>query len=136
MFLLDTNVISETRRNKPHGAVLAWLRQAPSEGLYLSAISFGEIQRGIELTRALDPVKADAIEAWANQLADFHVVLPVDASIYRRWARLMHGKPDHHQTDGLIAATALVHGMTVVTRNVKDFKLFGVALINPFQYGR
>ena len=64
MFLLDTNVISETRRNKPHGAVLAWLRQAPSEGLYLSAISFGEIQRGIELTRALDPVKADAIEAW------------------------------------------------------------------------
>ena len=82
------------------------------------------------------PVKADAIEAWANQLADFHVVLPVDASIYRRWARLMHGKPDHHQTDGLIAATALVNGLTVVTRNVKDFKPFGVALINPFQYGR
>lgn len=135
MYLLDTNVVSETRKNRPHGGVLAWLRQAPSDGLYLSAISFGEIQRGIELTRAIDPDKARDIEAWASQLADLHAVLPVDAAIYRRWARLMHGKPDHHQTDGLIAATALAHGLTVVTRNVRDFKPFQVPVLDPFRFG-
>jgi predicted nucleic acid-binding protein len=134
MFLLDTCVISETRRNKPRGAVLAWLRQTPAASLYLSAISLGEIQKGIELTRELDPAKAGIIEAWATRLMEFHTLLPADAAVCRQWARLMHGKPNHHQIDGLIAATALVHGLTVVTRNTADFEPFGVALLNPFLF--
>lgn len=136
MFLLDTNVISELRKNKPHGGVLAWLEQAPETGLYLSAVTIGEIQAGIELARGLDPAKAEDIQSWLDELAHSFAVLPADAAVFRRWAKLMHGRHDHHIEDGLIAATALAHGLTVVTRNTKDFKPFGVALLDPFRFGR
>ena len=76
--------------------------------------------------------KAGEIEAWLDQMAQTFNVLPVDAPIFRRWARFMHRKPDHHLEDALIAATAAVHGLTVVSRNVRDFKPFGVKLLNPF----
>lgn len=132
MFLLDTNVISETRKRRPHGAVLAWIRTVSDQSLHVSAVTIGEIQTGIELTRERDADKAKEIEAWLDQLAQTFNVLPVDAPIFRCWARLMHRKPDHHLEDALIAATAIVHGLTVVTRNVRDFKAFGVALLNPF----
>ncbi|MBS0213894.1 MAG: type II toxin-antitoxin system VapC family toxin [Proteobacteria bacterium] len=136
MFLLDTNVVSELRRNKPHGAVLAWYQQAPEHGLYLSAVTLGEIQKGIELTRALDAAKASEIQTWLDGLACNFPILPADTAVFRQWARLMHGRSDHHLEDALIAATALAHGLTVVTRNVRDFKPFGVAVFDPFRFGR
>ncbi|MCD9007038.1 type II toxin-antitoxin system VapC family toxin [Luteimonas sp. XNQY3] len=136
MFLLDTNVVSELRKNKPHGGVLAWLDQAPDSGLFLSAVTAGEIQAGIEITRKLDPAKAKELQSWLDELTQSFPILPADAAVFRRWALLMHGRADHHLEDGLIAATALVHGLTVVTRNIKDFKSFGVALLDPCRFGR
>ncbi|MBA3623114.1 MAG: type II toxin-antitoxin system VapC family toxin [Methylibium sp.] len=133
MYLLDTNVVSEVRKRKPHGAVLAWLEAAPESALHVSAVTLGEIQAGIEITREQDRAKAAEIETWLEQLAQSLQVLPADAAVFRRWAKLMHGRPDHHLEDALIAATALVHGLTVVTRNTRDFKPFGVALVDPFR---
>jgi toxin FitB len=132
MFLLDTNVISELRRVKPHGAVLSWLRAAPEQDLHLSAVSLGEIQAGIELTREQDPTKADALESWVEQVAASYNVLPMDAETFRIWARLMHRRSNTLYEDAMIAATAKRHQLTVVTRNVGDFAHFGVALFNPF----
>jgi predicted nucleic acid-binding protein len=132
MYLLDTNVVSELRKQKPHKGVLAWIRNASEESLYLSAVTIGEVQAGIEITRDQDAQKASEIEEWLDSLAESYSVLVVDAALFRRWAQLMHGRPDHHIEDGLIAATALVHGLIVVTRNVRDFEPFGVQLINPF----
>jgi predicted nucleic acid-binding protein len=132
-YLLDTNVVSELRKRKPHGAVLAWIRQVPEDSLFVSAVTLGEIQAGIEITREQDAAKADEIEQWLDDLAQTYSVLAVDASVFRRWAQLMHRRPDHHLEDALIAATALVRGLTVATRNTDDFTPFAVDLINPFQ---
>jgi toxin FitB len=132
MYLLDTNVVSELRKPKPHKGVLSWIHDAADESLYLSAVTIGEIQAGIEVTREQNAVKSKEIEEWLDGLADHYNVLVVDAAIFRRWAKLMHRRPDHHLEDGLIAATALVRGLSVVTRNVRDFERFGVKLINPF----
>jgi toxin FitB len=134
MFLLDTNVISELRRAKPHGAVLSWLRAAPEQDLHLSAVSLGEIQAGIELTREQDPKKADALESWVEQVAASYNVLPMDAETFRMWARLMHRRSDTLYEDAMIAATAKRHQLTVVTRNMRDFKPFGVEVLNPFAF--
>jgi predicted nucleic acid-binding protein len=133
MYLLDTNVVSELRKLNPHKGVLAWIHEASEESLYLSAVTLGEIQAGIEITRDHDVAKADEIEAWLDDIAQSYNVLAADASVFRRWAQMMHGRPDHHLEDGLIAATALVRGLTVVTRNLRDFEPFGVRLINPFE---
>jgi predicted nucleic acid-binding protein len=132
MYLLDTNVVSELRRPKPHGGVIAWLADADDEELFLSAVTLGELQAGIERTRRQDPEKASAIEAWVDQIADSHQVLPMDDRAFREWARLMAGQPDHLIEDAMIAATARVHHLTVVTRNERHFKSFGVPLLNPF----
>jgi len=132
MYLLDTNVISELRKPKPHGAVLSWLRATPEADLNISAVSLGEIQAGIELTRDQDPVKAAEIEAWADQVAVSHNVLPMDARIFRLWAQLMHHQSDTVYEDAMIAATALAHGLTVVTRNVRDFARFKSPTLDPF----
>ncbi len=133
MYLLDTNVISELRKVKPHGAVLAWFQSVPSPSLHLSAVVLGEIQAGIELTRENDKSKAQEIEAWLDGLQQSFAVLDADAAVYRRWAKITHRKANHHDQDAMIAATALVHELTVVTRNVKDFKTFGVRLLDPFK---
>jgi len=132
VYVLDTNVVSELRKRKPHQGVVAWVSAAPEETLHVCAISVGEIQSGIEITRRQDADKAREIESWLDDLAQTYNVLPADASIFRRWARLMHRRTDHHLEDALIAATALVRGLTVVTRNVADFEPFGVKVINPF----
>lgn len=132
MYLLDTNVVSETRKSKPHGAVLAWLKATPEQSLYLSAVTLGEIQAGIEITRERDMAKAAEIEIWLEQLAQSFQILPVDAAAFRCWAKLLHRRANHHLEDALIAATAMTHGLTVVTRNTKDFEAFGVMLLNPF----
>jgi toxin FitB len=133
MYLLDTNVVSELRKPKPHGAVLAWFSGVEDLQIHLSAVTIGEIQVGVELTREQDEAKALEIEAWLEQVATSYNVLPMDAAVFRSWARLMHRKSDTVYEDAMIAATAKTHGLTVVTRNVADFKSFAVPLLNPFK---
>jgi predicted nucleic acid-binding protein len=133
MYLLDTNVVSELRKPKPHGAVLAWFRGVEDAQLFLSAVTLGEIQAGIEITRQQDAEKAQAIEHWLNQLAAAYNVLPMDAAAFRIWAKFMHHQSNTVYEDAMIAATAQVNKLTVVTRNMADFKRFDVALLNPFQ---
>jgi predicted nucleic acid-binding protein len=132
MYLLDTNVVSELRKPRPHGAVLAWITAVDDADLHLSAVTLGEIQAGIELTRDQNLDKAKEIERWLDQLAGAYNILPMDAAVFRQWAKLMHRQSDTLYEDAMIAATAHVHRLTVVTRNVADFKTFGVKLLNPF----
>jgi toxin FitB len=132
MYLLDTNVVSELRRKRPHGAVLAWLTSVSDADLHLSAATIGELQGGVEMTREQNPGKAAEIEAWLEQVAETYNVLAMDAPAFRCWARLLHRRSDHLIEDAMIAATAEVHNLTVVTRNVRDFEVFGVRTLNPF----
>jgi predicted nucleic acid-binding protein len=133
MYLLDTNVVSELRRKRPHGAVLAWLESVSDADLHLSAVTIGELQGGVEMTREQNPGKAAEIEAWLEQVAETYNVLAMDAPAFRCWARLLHRRSDHLIEDAMIAATAEVHNLTVVTRNVRDFEVFGVRTLNPFE---
>ena len=133
MYLLDTNVVSELRKRRPNPKVVAWIREVEDPDLHLSAVTVGEIQAGIEVTRAQDPTKAGELEAWADQVADSYNVLAMDAVCFRRWAKLMHRQSSTVYEDAMIAATALVHDLTVVTRNVRDFTRFDVRVFNPFE---
>jgi predicted nucleic acid-binding protein len=132
-YLLDTNVISELRKPKPHGAVVAWVEGLEPSQIFLAAVTLGELQAGIELTRKQDPAKAHKIETWVDGLAGSFRVLPMDAACFREWARLMHAKPGDLSEDGMIAAAARVHGLTVATRNTRDFSRLGVSVLNPFR---
>ena len=132
MYLLDTNVVSELRKPKPHGAIVTWLESVDDAKLFVSAVTLGEIQAGIEMTREQDAEKSAEIESWLDLVSASYNVLPMDAAVFRRWARLMHRTSNTLYEDAMIAATARVHGLTVVTRNVSDFKSFGVEIFNPF----
>jgi predicted nucleic acid-binding protein len=134
VYLLDTNIVSELRRPRPHGGVLAWLASLNDTQLHVSAVTIGEIQAGIELTRLQDAAKTQALEDWLTQVAQSYNVLPMDATCFRAWAKLMHGKSDTLYEDAMIAATAQVHQLTVATRNITDFKALGVRVYNPFDY--
>ena len=101
--------------------------------LYISAVTIGELQRGIEITRRQDAAKAREIERWVDQLEASSNVLPMDARCFREWARLMEGKSGHLLEDAMIAATARVQGLKVATRNESDFALLDVDTINPFR---
>jgi predicted nucleic acid-binding protein len=133
-YLLDTNVISEARKGaRAAPAVIAWLAQAPAASLWTSVVVLGEIRRGIEGTRRRDPDTAAVLDAWLNDQRARHAgrVLPIDEAVADLWGRL--SVPDPLPTvDGLLAATAMVHGMTLVTRNTKDVARTGVRLFNPF----
>ena len=131
-FLLDTNVVSELRRPRPHGGVVAWIQSVDDAELYLASVTIGEIQSGIELTRDQDSAKADAIERWLDHVCNTFNILTMDGPAFRRWAQLMHRQSDTLYEDGMIAAIAKVHQLTVVTRNVGDFSHFEVPLLNPF----
>ncbi|MEA5422635.1 type II toxin-antitoxin system VapC family toxin [Synechococcus sp. CCY9202] len=136
MYLLDTNVVSELRKPRPHGAVLAWLNGVDDANLHLATVTLGEIQAGIELTREQDPGKASEIEAWLDLVSLSYNVLPMDGSAFRCWARLMHRQSNTLYEDAMIAAIAKVNHLTVVTRNEADFKTFEVPLLNPFETDR
>lgn len=136
MFLLDTNIVSESRKPKPHGGVMAWLAAQDAVTLYISAMTIGEVQRGIEMTRMQDAARATEIEAWIEKILVSGQVLALDAAVCREWARLMHGRHDTLTEDAFIAATARVHRLTVATRNVRDFNVLGVNAINPFERKR
>jgi predicted nucleic acid-binding protein len=133
MFLLDTNVISELRRPRPHGAVVSWMDSLEPSSMSVAAATIGEIQTGMERTRDNNPAKALEIEGWLEDFLHRMTVLPMDAEAFRIWARLMHGAPRQLSEDAMIAATAIRHGLTVATRNTRDFQLFGIQLINPFE---
>jgi predicted nucleic acid-binding protein len=132
-YLLDTNMVSELRKTKPHGAVVAWLKTLGVEQIFLSAVTMGELQTGVELTRRQDPTKAREIEAWLISLEMSFAFVPMDPACFREWSLLIAGKPDTLREDAMIAATARVHGFTVATRDEKDFKRLGVEIINPFK---
>ena len=141
MWLLDTNVISELRKVKSGRAdqkVVAWARSVPVDSLFLSAISVLELETGVLLAERRDSAQGAVLRAWL----DTHVlpafsgrILAVDTIVARRCAGL-HVPDSRSDRDALIAATALAHGMPVVTRNIQDFMLMGVALLNPWDYER
>lgn len=135
-YLLDTNVVSELRRPKPHGAILAWMDTLHPQQIFLSALTIGEFQAGAELTRKTDPAKAADIENWLMVAEGAFSVIPMDSACFREWARLKTGNSSESIEEAMIAATARVHGLHVATRNEKDFRQFQVAAFNPFQFVR
>jgi len=132
-YLLDTNVVSELRKPRPHGGVVAWVKDQPEEQLFLSAVTMGELQAGIERIRRQDPAKASEIELWADQLAASYQILPMDVVCFREWGRIIDRKPNELLEDAMIAATARVHHLIVATRNEGDFTRLGVRIFNPFK---
>jgi predicted nucleic acid-binding protein len=132
-YLLDTNVVSELRKLRPHGAVVAWVNHQSEEQLFLSAVTLGELQAGIERTRRQDPIKASELELWADQLAGSYQVLPMDSTCFREWGRIIAQQPDELLEDAMLAATARVHNLVVATRNERDFRRLDVRIFNPFK---
>jgi toxin FitB len=132
-FLLDTNVVSEIRRGRDR-RVRAWSEQAEDIDLRLSVMTLGEIRKGIELLRVRDPAQADVFAGWLGDLYTTFAdrILPIDAPVADEWGRLNAVTP-RNTIDSLIAATARVHDLTVVTRNTSDFEGCGVRLLNPWQ---
>ncbi|MCS3725790.1 type II toxin-antitoxin system VapC family toxin [Bradyrhizobium betae] len=134
MFLLDTVTLSELRRTRRNPSVVAWMERQRTPDLFLSVVSIGEIERGIARQRAADPSFADALAAWLDRLLALYgaQILPFDLQTARRWGTLSAAL-GNESADLMIAATALEHGLTVVTRNVSDFKPAGVRIVNPFE---
>jgi toxin FitB len=133
-YLIDTNIVSEIHKPRPHGAVVAWFNSLRDEQIYLSAVTLCELQEGIERRREQDPATAVALETWVDQLEASSTILGMDGRCFRETARMMLRKSEDLLYDAMIAATARVHGLTVSTRNEKDFKVFGVDLYNPFTF--
>jgi toxin FitB len=133
MFLIDTVTLSELRRRRRDPMVVTWFERQRTTELFLSVISIGEIERGIARQRATDLGFADALSAWLDRVLVLYGerVVPFDLRTARRWGTLSAAL-DNDSADLMIAATALEHGLTIVTRNVSDFTPTGVAVIDPF----
>lgn len=133
-FLIDTNVVAELRKGpRANPNVRAWFAALEPDAIVLSVLTIGEVRRGIESVRRRDTVAARSLERWIRRLTAEHQdrILPVDLSVVEAWGRL--NVPDPLPVvDGLLAATAQVHGLTLATRNVKDVARTGVPLVNPF----
>jgi predicted nucleic acid-binding protein len=132
-YLLDTNVVSELRKRHPDPRVLAWYGGVASADLFISALTVGEIRLGIERLRRRDTAQAERLEQWLRGLQVTYAdhIVDVDAGVAEQWGRL--NVPDPLPViDGLLAASAITHGWTLVTRNVADIARSGVPLINPF----
>jgi hypothetical protein len=121
------------RKPRPHGAVAAWFNAVEERTLFLSSVTLGELQAGIERTRRHDASKADELERWVDDLPASYQVLSMDVPCFREWARIMDGKPPNLLEDAMIAATARVHSLIVATRNERDFQQLGVRTFNPFK---
>lgn len=132
-YLLDTNIVSEVRKRNGSELVKSWIDSALGPTLYLSAMSVGEIRCGIELRRQRDPKQAFVLERWLARLYESFRdrIVPITPDIAEEWGRLNCVRP-LPTADGLLAATAKVHGWSIVSRNVKDFDGTGVVVINPF----
>jgi toxin FitB len=133
-YLLDTNVISELRKGERADAnVRAWFDELGDEEIYLSALTIGEIRRGVESVRRRDPDSAAALDSWLARLGEAYRdrILPVDRTIAEEWGRMSVPDP-LPVVDGLLAATAKVAGLTFATRNVADVEAAGVELVDPF----
>ena len=132
-FLLDTNVVSELRKKRPHPGVAAWSDRHEAADFFISSLVIGEVRAGVEKLRRRDPRRADDLDAWLDDLcvAFSDRVLPVSIEVAQEWGRLrarVGGPP----IDSLMAATAGVHRLTLVTRNVGDFAGAGLSVVNPF----
>ncbi len=137
MYLLDTNVISELRkRERCDENVSAWYTGIPGDDLFLSVLTLGEIRKGIELLRDRDPEQAQVLESWLRSVHQNYEgrLLSVDATVADAWG-LLHGIRPIPVADGLLAATAKVHGLTLVTRNDQHFQGLGIGMVNPFEPG-
>jgi len=136
MFLLDTNVVSELRKAKRADAgVRAWALSRPATLFYISVVTVLEVERGVLLMERKDPHQGADLRLWLENeiLAQFaRNTLPIDSEIARRCATL-HVPDPRPDRDAFIAATALVHGMTIVTRNARDFQSMGAAVLNPWE---
>ncbi len=135
MFLVDTNVVSELRKlERMNPGVREWFDATPPNDMFLSVITVGEIRKGIEEKRLRDPAQAEALDRWMARMLTIFAghTLPITEAIADRWGALCPGQP-LPPADGLIAATALVHDLTLVTRNTGDFDRGGVRALNPWK---
>lgn len=134
MTLLDTNVISELRKTRPHGAVLAWHVHNPLSTLCLSSLTIYELQAGVERTRTSDPRKASELDKWIGALENTITIYPFGTQEARLAAFITRNKSPDLLLDAMIAATALTHEFPIATRNTRDFEIFKVTLVNPFLF--
>ncbi|MES2945591.1 MAG: type II toxin-antitoxin system VapC family toxin [Pseudomonadota bacterium] len=134
MILLDTNILSELRKTRPNPGVVAYLKSQPADSIFISAMTIGEIEADIEKQRSINPIFAEELARWLalTELKFAHCILPVSPVIAKLWGRLCV-QTGNKGVDNLIAATALSFGLTVVTRNVKDFEAAGVRVFDPFE---
>ena len=134
-FLLDTNVISELRKKSPNPNVLAWHQRHIGAKVFISTLVVGEVRQGIDRLRVRDPTQADVLDHWLTGLLSAYQdrILPITVDVAQEWGRLSAAPQPPPVVDGLMAATAKVHRLTLVTRNVADVARTGVPVLNPFE---